>query len=180
MSSLPSSCTRVPSRPSIPSWREVRRFVYCTNSTMKARYKDEVQLKNINFFISAEKWLLETNYWMWNSESFNNSFYLKKTKTSIQKLPQGAVIITCLVAASDKFLRVQRQFWTSLWLGSVRCSPRACIPPGHSVNWDGLCSTRTEVKTWNNYIWTHTTDNVEETYLLQQWQVCYWSTLTEL
>ena len=39
--------------------------------------------------------------------------------------------ITCLVAASDKFLRVQRQFWTSLWLGSVRWSPRACIPPGH-------------------------------------------------
>lgn len=42
--------------------------------------------------------------------------------------------LTCLVAASDKFLRVQRQFWTSLWLGSVRWSPRACIPPEKTVS----------------------------------------------
>ena len=39
---------------------------------------------------------------------------------------------TCLVAASDKFLRVQRQFWTSLWLGSVRWRPSACMPPEES------------------------------------------------
>lgn len=36
---------------------------------------------------------------------------------------------TCLVAASERFLRVQRQFWTRRWLGSVRWSPKACIPP---------------------------------------------------
>lgn len=38
-------------------------------------------------------------------------------------------VFTCLVAASERFLRVQRQFWTRRWLGSVRWSPRACMPP---------------------------------------------------
>lgn len=53
----------------------------------------------------------------------------------------AAAALTCLVAASDKFLRVQRQFWTSLWLGSVRWRPRACIPPEqtHSVTYGTAC-----------------------------------------
>lgn len=55
--------------------------------------------------------------------------------TAIQQLlsPSEAVV-TCLVAASDKFLRVHRQFWTSLWLGSVRWSPSACMPPAEIKN----------------------------------------------
>ncbi len=43
-----------------------------------------------------------------------------------------SVCCTCLVAASERFLRVQRQFWTRRWLGSVRWSPKACMPPAHT------------------------------------------------
>lgn len=40
-------------------------------------------------------------------------------------------VITCFVAASERFLRVQRQFWTRRWLGSVKWRPKACMPPTH-------------------------------------------------
>lgn len=52
---------------------------------------------------------------------------------------------TCFVAASDRFLRVQRQFWTRRWLGSVRWSPKACIPPGRRYRFDTITQ-----------IWHHT------------------------
>lgn len=38
-------------------------------------------------------------------------------------------IFTCFVAASDRFLRVHRQFCCKRWLEPCRCLPRACIPP---------------------------------------------------
>lgn len=60
---------------------------------------------------------------------FSDVFHSLKLMINTQVLVHGAARLTCLVAASDKFLRVQRQFWTSLWLGSVRWSPRACMPP---------------------------------------------------
>lgn len=39
------------------------------------------------------------------------------------------VLLTCLVATSDRLRRVQRQFCTRRGLLLVRCLPRACIPP---------------------------------------------------
>lgn len=44
------------------------------------------------------------------------------------QMPQSA-LLTCLVATSERFLRVHRQFCTSLGLELVRCFPRACMPP---------------------------------------------------
>lgn len=49
-----------------------------------------------------------------------------------EKITQVCLVLwtqTSLVAASDKFLRVHRQFSISRWLEPVRCLPRACIPP---------------------------------------------------
>lgn len=40
------------------------------------------------------------------------------------------VLLTCLVATSERLRRVQRQFCTRRGLLLVRCLPRACIPPG--------------------------------------------------
>ena len=52
-----------------------------------------------------------------------------------------------LVPASDRFLRVQRQFWTSLWLGWPRCMARACMPPASTMA--GLLLEQTD-STYNN------------------------------
>lgn len=68
--------------------------------------------------------------------------------------------ITCLVAASDKFLRVQRQFWTSLWLGSVRWSPRACIPPGHMETDWGEKKGIITYAVWTNHLTFQNTRSV--------------------
>lgn len=45
------------------------------------------------------------------------------------KHSQGSCRLTCLVATSERFRRVHRQFWTSLGLELVRCLPNACMPP---------------------------------------------------
>lgn len=55
--------------------------------------------------------------------------------------PQKAVLehdavsptLTCLVATSERFRRVQRQFCTSLGLELVRCLPKACMPPARET-----------------------------------------------
>lgn len=38
-----------------------------------------------------------------------------------------------LVAASERFLNVQRQFCTNRPLGLPRCMARACIPPASTI-----------------------------------------------
>jgi len=41
--------------------------------------------------------------------------------------------LTTLVAASDRFRSVHRQFWTSLVLGWTRCIANAGMPPATTV-----------------------------------------------
>lgn len=51
------------------------------------------------------------------------------SETLHSKHNSGSRRLTCLVATSERFRRVQRQFWTSLGLELVRCLPNACMPP---------------------------------------------------
>lgn len=44
--------------------------------------------------------------------------------------PGPDIVLTCLVATSERLRRVHRQFCTRRGLLLVRCLPRACIPPG--------------------------------------------------
>lgn len=47
--------------------------------------------------------------------------------------PPPLSALTCLVATSERFRRVQRQFCTSLGLELVRCLPKACMPPARET-----------------------------------------------
>lgn len=49
--------------------------------------------------------------------------------SDIRKKERSLWTQTSLVAASDRFLSVHRQFCIRRWLEPVRCWPRACIPP---------------------------------------------------
>lgn len=53
----------------------------------------------------------------------------KSLQNAVLKHDPGSRRLTCLVATSERFRRVQRQFWTSLGLELVRCLPNACMPP---------------------------------------------------
>jgi len=53
----------------------------------------------------------------------------RRLRNAAWKHDSGSRRLTCLVATSERFRRVQRQFWTSLGLELVRCLPSACMPP---------------------------------------------------
>lgn len=59
-----------------------------------------------------------------------------------------------LVPASERFLRVHRQFWTSLCEGCPKCIERACIPPASTIA--GLLLAQTE-RTKNREKYKHKT-----------------------
>lgn len=50
-----------------------------------------------------------------------------------RRVPPPLSALTCLVATSERFRRVQRQFCTSLGLELVRCLPKACMPPARET-----------------------------------------------
>ncbi len=56
--------------------------------------------------------------------------HVGRTEDNVKELRErNWWISTCLVAASERFLKVHKQFCTSRWLGSVRWRPSACMPP---------------------------------------------------
>lgn len=103
------------------------------NASCTGHHIDVITAEELNQ--SPEETLHPLLQW-WSSQS--RSRYQKfKKKASFQQVFESFmkkwdvpfIVLTCLVAASERFLRVQRQFWTRRWLGSVRWSPKACMPP---------------------------------------------------
>ena len=86
-------------------------------------------------------------------------------------------IRTILVAASERFLSVHRQFCTSLWLWCPRCIASACIPPGKIIF---LIIHATIISCCNSLTASFDINLVFfVSYLLQQWRVYCLSRRTE-
>lgn len=114
MSSLPSSWTSVPRRPSIPSWRD-HRLGWKKKQTDESIPDEMKSFHHMGVYKKLPLWRRSTE----TTQSFVPREHLHH-------------FVTCFVAASERFLRVQRQFWTKRWLGSVRWRPKACMPPTHT------------------------------------------------